>query len=412
MKHDVGLSALIVNYNTGSYAVGCVESLLREWKSEGRSLDKLDIVCVENASPDDQEEHLVRLEELGVVVVRADENLGYARGMNLAYERAAELDDTREVVAVLNPDLHFLPGALEKMIDYIIDHPECGCLDPATSIDALGVFSLPRNLLPTPLEHARVTLAQLSPFLCRRYSAYRTRRSLEWWQATGPVETDMLSGCCLFMRREVVERMGHVMDPRYPLYFEDTDLFRTLRTMGLTVVHHSGARILHHWSRSAKVGGEFDDGPQRRHDISRELYYQKFYGPFGRGFVASINWLFSKWPKNKIGRPMADMIDLGAFEEPPELALPHSCRFLIEIAVHPTFIIAGGIFGQGDRWRCPADAWDWLFQIEYWVRAVDLDTMKPIAHWRFSKAKPGRDVAMSVDELGSYGDRLLSATMR
>ncbi len=408
MKHDVGLSALIVNYNTGSYAVGCVESLVSEWTREGRERDKLDIVCVDNASPDDQGEHLARLEELGVAVIRAEENLGYARGMNLAYERAREMG-AREVVAILNPDLHFLPGALATMIDYIVEHEECGCLDPATSIDALGVFSLPRNLLPTPLEHARVTLAQLSPMLCRRYSAYRVRRALEWWQATGPIETDMLSGCCVFLRREVVERMGRVMDPRYPLYFEDTDLFRTLRSMGLTVIHHTGARILHHWSRSAKVGGDFDHEPQRRHEIGRDLYYRKFYGPLGRGIVGAVNWLFHVWPAAKRGRPMADMVQLGAFDGPVEIELPKSCRFLIEIAVHPTFIIAGGIFGEGDRWRCPEEAWDWLFTLEYWVRAVDLDTLEPIGYWRFTKTSPGRDVAMSVAELDALGDRLLSA---
>ena len=64
---------------------------------------------------------------------------------------------------------------------------------------------------------------------------------MQWWSAKEPIETEMLSGCCLFMRRAVVEELGYVMDPRYPLYFEDTDLFRTLRKMGYKVVHHGGA---------------------------------------------------------------------------------------------------------------------------------------------------------------------------
>ncbi len=406
MKHDVGLAALIVNYNTGSYAVACVRSLLREWEREGRDPGRLQIVLVENDSPRDQEPFLAEIEALGVRVVRARENLGYARGMNLAYE----LTDggSGDVVAVLNPDLHFLPGSIEALIDYVLDHPECGCVDPATCIDALGVFNLPRNLLPTPLEHWRVTLAQLHPWFARRYSAYRVRRALEWWRASEPIETDMLSGCCLFLRREVVERMGRVMDPRYPLYFEDTDLFRTLDGMGLKVVHHTGARVLHHWSRSALVGGDFDHEPQRRHDIGRELYYRKFYGPLQRLAVEAINRVAAHWPKAKLGRPIADMPDLGAFAEPLELELPRSCEFLIEISVNPTFIICGGIFGSGDRWVCPPDAWEWLFQLTYYVRAVDLDTLEPIGYWRFTKSVPGRDHAMTADELDGYGARLLS----
>ena len=218
----------------------------------------------------------------------------------------------------------------------------------------------------------------------------------------------MLSGCCLFLRREVVERMGRVMDPRYPLYFEDTDLFRTLRGMGLTVVHHAGVRILHHWSRSALVGGDFDHEPQRRHDISRELYYRKFYGPVGRFLVHAINAVVSRWPKALLGRPIADMPDLGAFEEPVEIPLPKSCRYLMEISVNPTFIICGGMFGEGDRWVCSGDAWEWLFKLEYYVRAIDLDTLEPLGYWRFTKVPPGRDHAMTAEELDSYGDRLLS----
>jgi hypothetical protein len=248
----------------------------------------------------------------------------------------------------------------------------------------------------------------MHPFFGRAYSAYRVRRALHWWTETEPIETDMLSGCCLFMRREVVERMGRVMDPRYPLYFEDTDLFRTLRGMGLTVVHHSGARILHHWSRSARVGGEFDHEPQRRHDLSRAAYYRKFYGPLARLSVATINWIVRRWPKRWLGRPMTHLEDLGIWDDPLEVRLPRSCRFLIEISVTPNFIVCGGAFGEGDRWVCPPEAWDWLFKLDYSLRAVDLDTMEEIAAWRFTKRSEGRAHAMAAEELDAFGDRLLS----
>ena len=66
--HDVKLAALMVNYNTGSYALCCVESLIHEWEREGRSRDKLQIVCIDNASPMEQEPHLTQMEELGVEV--------------------------------------------------------------------------------------------------------------------------------------------------------------------------------------------------------------------------------------------------------------------------------------------------------------------------------------------------------
>ena len=406
MNHAPRLSALIVNYDTGSYAVCCVESLLVEWEREGRAREDLEIVCVDNASPEDQEPWLRELEELGAKVVRADENLGYARGMNLAYEHTT--GGPKDVVAILNPDLHFLPGSVGALCDYVLDHPDCGAVDPLACIDPLGALNLPRNLLPTPIEHWRVTLAQLSPFLCRLYSKRRFRLSLPWWTSPEPIETDMLSGCCVFLRREVVERMGRPMDPRYPLYFEDTDLFRTLGEMGLTVVHHTGAKILHHWSRSAKVGGAFADEPTRRHEISRTAYYDKFYGPLGRFMVRAVNKLSAWWPKEKVGRPMMPLEDLGAFTDPVELPLPRRCRYLIEIAINPTFIICAGSLGEGDRWVCPPEAWEWLFRLEYYARAIDLDSGRVLAGWRFTKATDCRAEAMHSDELAALGDRILA----
>jgi len=407
IRHDVGLAALIVNYNTGSYAECCVESLLHEWKSEGRAREKLQIVLVENASPESQEPWLSRIEALGVEVIRSKENLGYARGMNAGYARTR--GGPGDVVAVLNPDLHFLPGTVGMLLDYVLDHPEVGVVDPATSVDPLGVFNLPRNLLPTPAEHVRVTLAQMHPFFCRWYSRYRLKKAMVWWTSPEPVFTDMLSGCCLFMRRAVVDELGQVMDPRYPLYFEDTDLFRTLRLRGYGVVHHTKARILHHWSRSAKIAGSLDDEPIRRYEIGRKAYYEKFYGPVGRAIYDGMNAIVRRWPKKWIGRSMHRLQDLGPLSEPPRIQLPRSCRYLFEMAVHPTFIIGAGIFGEGREWVCPADAWEWMFgDHDYFLRALDRDTGELLGAWRCRKTTPGRDEAMRTAELESYGERLLS----
>jgi GT2 family glycosyltransferase len=406
VKHDVRLAALIVNYNTGSYAECCVRSLLKEWTRAGRAREKLEVVLVDNASPEPQEPYLSRIETLGVKVIRSSENLGYARGMNRAY--AETRGGPRDVVAVLNADLHFLPGTVEVLIDYVLEHPEVGVVDPATSVDPLGVINLPPNLLPTPLEHLRITLAILHPFFARRYARFRLAKCLQWWTSQEPVASDMLSGCCLFLRRGVVEELGYVMDPRYPLYFEDTDLFRTLEQRGYQVVHHTRARILHHWSRSAKVSGPGNDEPMQRFEISRELYYRKFYGPFGRALYALTNALAKRWPKEKLGRALHPMTPLGVQHAPPVFELPRACRFLIEMSVHPAFVVSSGTFGEGKRWACPPEAWEWFFPADYYARVLDLDTREVIAAFQFHKPDPSRAEALSIDEVDALGERLLA----
>ncbi|MEQ1893824.1 MAG: glycosyltransferase [Planctomycetota bacterium] len=405
-KRDVRVAALVVNYNTGSYAECCIESLLHEWKREGRAREQLEIVLVDNDSPAPQEPYLTRIEALGVKVIRSPENLGYARGMNLCYQHTSGAPG--DVVAVLNPDLHFLPGALGTMIDYVLDHPDVGVIDPATSVDPLGVFNLPRNLLPTPFEQARVTFANMHPVFSRMYSRYRLRRAMVWWTSREPVETDMLSGCCLFLRREVVERMGRVMDPRYPLYFEDTDLFRTVNALGLKVVHHTRARILHHWSRSAKVAGRPNDPAMARFEVARAEYIKKFYGPFGRGLFAAVQWLGRHWPARWIGRPIQPLTSLGDFAAPVELTLPRSCRWLLELSVHPSFVICAGTFGEGQRWVCPPEAWEWLFALDYYVRVIDLERDEVLGCYHFKKTSDCREEAMRPAEIDALGERLLA----
>lgn len=407
MKHDVALAALVVNYNTGSYAECCVESLLTEWRREGRAPEKLTIVVVDNASPEPQEPYLARIAALGAKVVRAGENLGYARGMNLAYEHTR--GGPGDVVAILNPDLHFLPGTVGMLMDFVLDHPEVGVVDPTTSIDPLGVINLPPNLLPTPLEHARITLANMHPFFARLYARYRQKKCLQWWTSGEPVETDMLSGCCLFMRRAVIEELGRVMDPRYPLYFEDTDLFRTLSAKGYKVVHHTRARILHHWSRSAKIGGQPGDVATQRFEISRELYYRKFYGPLGRALYAAVNALGRRWPRHWLGRAIEPAISLGTLSGPVRIELPRACRFLIEMSVHPSFVICSGTFGEGQSWTCPPEAWEWFFPLDYYARVIDLDTKQVLVTYHFRKPEGCRDEAMRPGEIEALGERLLSA---
>ncbi|MEW6072766.1 MAG: glycosyltransferase [Planctomycetota bacterium] len=400
MTKDVGLAALVVNYNSGAFAVSCVGSLLAEWDREGRPRERLQVVVVDNASPTDQTGALERLDGLGTRVVRTAENLGYARGMNLAYRATSGAPG--DVVAVLNPDLFFLPGSLDTMIEYLLAHPECGAIDPRASVDPRGIIRLPRNLLPTPLDHFRCVLAHLNPACCRAYSRRRLRVVLPYWQVTGPVESDMLSGCCVLMRREVVEGLGRPMDDRYPLYYEDTDLFRTLTGRGLRLVHHGGARILHHWSRSAGVGGQFMGEPLRRYRLSQRAYFEKFYGRGGRLLVDAMNRVESWWPEAKSYRPMHAMEDLGVHAEPVTIPLRRRTSYVLELSMAPTFIVAGGIFGGGDRFTYPADTWAWLFQGEYFMRGFDLDTGEFLGAWRFVKPTPGRESPFTVEELAAY----------
>lgn len=391
------LAALVVNYNSGTFAVRCVESLFARWAEEERDPEALEVVVIDNASPEDQEPYLRRMEAAGARVVRSEENLGYAGGVNRTY--ALTSGGPQDVVAILNPDLHFLPGNLATLMDYLAAHPECGVVGPRGVIDPKFELRLPRNPIPSLLEQVLMAGVQISPAICRAYSRRRLRDALPWWTEDAPLVTDMLSGCCLFLRREVVDALPRPMDERYPLYFEDTDLFRRLDEMGYTVVHHGGTTILHHWSRSSGVGSQYMGEPHRRFTISRRAYFRRYYGVLGWWAVLGLERLANLWPAKWSHRPMHDVQPLGAFDGPVEIPLPRSSRYLMELGVLPNWLLAVGIFGEGDRWSCDADTWEWFFPTEYFMRAIDLDSGELLGAWSFTKTSPGRTAPVEEHEL-------------
>ena len=92
--------------------------------------------------------------------------------MNLALGAAAgRMRATPEdVVAILNPDLHFLPGTVEALLDYVRASIASAARRPARlhRSRSWDVFNLPRNPLPTwPSTVGRDPRAQLHPALCR-----------------------------------------------------------------------------------------------------------------------------------------------------------------------------------------------------------------------------------------------------
>ena len=130
--------------------------------------------------------------------------------------------------------------------------------------------------------------------------------------------------------------------------------------------------------------------PHRRHMISQRLYFEKYYGKLGALWVKALNRLQDSWPGKWADRPAHRIEHLGAFDQPVELRLPGPGRYLLELAVTPTFLLACGIIAEGDRWCCPRDSWDWFFQGRYFMRALDRDSLAVCGAWSFDKSTPGR----------------------
>jgi GT2 family glycosyltransferase len=108
------LSVVLVNYRGWRDTIECVGSLRQQ------DYAPLEIIVVENGSPDDSWERLRDLE--GVRLLRLERNVGFAGGCNVGL-RAAR-DGGAEFVWLLNNDTLVEPHAASALVDLARRHPE------------------------------------------------------------------------------------------------------------------------------------------------------------------------------------------------------------------------------------------------------------------------------------------------
>ncbi len=156
----------------------------------------LELVVVDNASPDGSAERLRTRED--IVLVAADRNLGFGQGCMLGAEHARG-----DLLMFLNPDITPLDGVFETLVGNLLAAPSVAITFP--KVVAPGVAPEPQ-------------------------------RKLE--------DVSSSVGAAMLMSRAHLERVGG-FDPRIFLYYEETDLCWRTRLLGERVVQDWEAWIEH-----------------------------------------------------------------------------------------------------------------------------------------------------------------------
>ncbi|MFT7484343.1 MAG: N-acetylglucosaminyl-diphospho-decaprenol L-rhamnosyltransferase [Candidatus Paceibacteria bacterium] len=380
------LSALIINHNSGAWALRCVESLTRAWAEEGRQSADLEVIVVDSGSEPEEATWWRSLRRAGAYVKVSPANVGYATGLNMAFELSRGNDE--DVVALLNPDLHFLPGSIGPLLERLDSQPDLGAVAPRIFLDEECQLLLPPNELPTPRRDLFEKLAARYPRLARRRAEQRSQISKRFWSRTEPFEAEMLSGACLFLRRGTLRGMGEAMDGRFPLYFEDADLCARLNQLGWRLEVQPASQVLHHWSRSA--GPNFEGESARRHAFGHALYMAKHCTSWACGVLHMLNAFLDRRWQGQAARAAHDLVDLGCLTESPEVSFPGAGEYVLELSLTPFWGLAGGTLVSGQSYSYPARTWSWLFPATYYLRAVSLDNGAVLGAWQFEKTSPAR----------------------
>ena len=229
------VAVLIVNWNGGALLNRCLQSLAAQRRAPDR------VVVVDNASTDDSlalAGPLLRSAQ----VIRLSENVGFARGNNIAAEAVRDVD----ALALLNPDAFPEPGWLEALVAAATRAPEIAAFASQMRLDAAP------DLLDGAGDSYHVS-----------GRAWRNAHRLP--ASAGPsAETDVFAPCAAaaLYRRAAFDDVGG-FDERFFCYFEDVDLGFRLRLRGHrcryvpdAIVRHVSSALSGYRSRFAVYHGE------------------------------------------------------------------------------------------------------------------------------------------------------------
>lgn len=203
-------------------------------------------------------------------------NLGYGRAHNLAIEKSLK---HAKYHLVLNPDIRFLPAALQQMIHYLDANPNIGLLMPKVLYPSGEIQHLCK-LMPTPFDliMRRFIPNFLQPWFKPRMEKYELKHK-DYNQG---MEVPNLSGCFMLMRCEALQYTG-MFDDRFFMYLEDTDLCRRINQQFQTV-YYPEVSIIHHYEK-----GSYKNTRLLLYHISSAFKYFGKYGWFFDTVRSTVN---------------------------------------------------------------------------------------------------------------------------
>ena len=192
---------LILNWNGKEDTAECLESL--------KEIDypNFEIFVIDNHSSDNSVEYLERRYP-NVTIIENETNFGFAEGNNIGIRRA--MDDGADYVLLLNNDTIVDPNFLTELVDHAERHHNTG-------------FAGPKIYFQNYAGRSDIIYSAGALFdLNKGISSSIGWGEIDQRQYEETREVDSLSGCCLLVRKRLINDVG-LLDPAFFTYWEEAD---------------------------------------------------------------------------------------------------------------------------------------------------------------------------------------------
>jgi GT2 family glycosyltransferase len=259
---------VVLNYRTWQDTVECLRSVLKD------PYRPRQIVVVDNASRNESVQRIagwaaaegVSLEvrpapaippgasstaegtRAEIILLESPRNGGYAAGNNVGIRYA--LLRHFDFILILNNDTLVGERFLEPLVRFMESHPECGAAGPLIVDEQGAVDRTCARRRPQLGDYFfRLGLLALVP---GRNRWKRRHYYIDEYSFDVPHPVDVLSGACLLIRREALDRTG-LLDERTFLYLEEFIFHERLRDTPFMSYIVPESRIVHKGGRSTRL---------------------------------------------------------------------------------------------------------------------------------------------------------------
>jgi GT2 family glycosyltransferase len=229
------LSIIIVSWNVKDILSDCLDSIFRS-----AAAFQYEIIVVDNAGTDGTADH-IKKNFPAIRVIENSENRGFAAACNQGTSLAAG-----QYLFFLNPDTVLLDDTLNKLVDFMESNPDIALCGPRILNQDNTLQASVRNFPSWRGAFYRYTIFKYLGLFKSHFEKWHNRG----FDYDKQADIEQLIGAAILIRKDVYEQIGG-FDERYFVYYEEVDLCRHLKDIGLRAVYYPGAQLIHLGDRSA-----------------------------------------------------------------------------------------------------------------------------------------------------------------
>jgi GT2 family glycosyltransferase len=233
IKTDQVITAsLVLFHNSELYITTVINSIIN-------SSSNIKLYVIDNSTTDSLR---FFLSDYDLIYIKNESNIGFGKAHNIGIKKAIELKSDYHII--INPDISFDTDVIESLAERTEKDKEIGLIMPKIVYPNNSMQYLCK-LLPTPVN---LIFRRFLPFkkIVKKLNDSYELRNMDF---TKEFEVPSLSGCFMFVRTSVLEKVGG-FDERYFMYLEDVDLCRKIGEIS-KLIYYPDVSVVHNYEKGS-----------------------------------------------------------------------------------------------------------------------------------------------------------------